>query len=457
MNARPYSTPSQHDPVRRTLGAPRNPRRSGSPLPCAALLLVLLCSGCTSVLSPIHGIPARRLPPQFLAPPRADLVQIDLSMLRQDPPDEYLLGPGDILGIFVEGVLGNPEEAPPVHFPEAESPLPPAIGFPIPVREDGTISLPLIPPVLVRGMTTAQAEQAIRAEYTQKRQILQPGRDGIIVTLIKERTHQVIVVREDGGTSQLSVGAGGLVTGSLRKGTGDIVNLPAYQNDILHALAETGGLPGLDAKNEVVVIKSRLANRDQYAALLQEFYACSAGDPCVCPPPPPDGPGVIRIPLRVPPGFIPNLRPQDIILEDGDIVYVEAREAEVFYTAGLLPGGQHPVPRDYDITVLAAMGIAGGGIDQGGGGGGGSVVGGGGIGGLGGAPPTQLYVLRQLPCRQQVTIAVDLVRAVNDPRENILVAPGDTLILRYKTREEVLNFSLATFFTFGIQQLFTSD
>jgi hypothetical protein len=35
----------------------------------------------------------------------------------------------------------------PVHFPEREAEnLPPAVGFPIPVREDGTISLPLIPP-----------------------------------------------------------------------------------------------------------------------------------------------------------------------------------------------------------------------------------------------------------------------------------------------------------------------
>jgi protein involved in polysaccharide export with SLBB domain len=424
------------------------------------MALALACCGCTSILSPIHGIPARRLPPQFLAVPRANLVPVDLGMLRQEPPREYLLGAGDVLGVYIEGVLGEVELAPPVHFPDEKSALPPAVGFPIPVREDGTISLPLIEPILVRGLTLTQAEEAIRREYTQRRVIIQPGREKILVTLIKERTYQVIVVREDTGSSgEVSLGPNQVITGPLRKGTGEVVNLPAYQNDVLHALAETGGLPGLDAKNEVKILKARYANPEAHAAFLAKVYACDAGDPCSCPPPIPDGPGVIRIPLRVPPGVIPNVRPQDVILEDGDIVHIESRESEVFYTGGLLPGGQHPLPRDYDITVLAAMGIAGGGIDQGGmtssGGGGG--VGGGMIAGLGGASPTQLYVLRRLPCGQQINIAVDLVRAVNDPRENILIAPGDTLILRYKPREEILNFSLAAFFTYGLRELFTND
>lgn len=79
---------------------------------------------------------------------------------------------------------------------------------------------------------------------------------------------------------------------------------------------------------------------------------------------------------------------------------------------------------------------------------------GGTIAGLGGASPTELYILRPLPCNQQITIKVDLTRAANDPRENILVGPGDTLILRYSCQEEVINFSLATFFIYGIQELF---
>jgi hypothetical protein len=155
--------------------------------------------------------------------------------------------------------------------------------------------------------------------------------------------------------------------------------------------------------------------------------------------------------MRLPPGVIPNFRPEDIILEDGDIVYIESREAEVFYTGGLLPGGEFKIPRDYDLDVVAAMALTGGGISspqQRGGGGGGM----GGMGQLfGGVPPGMLYVLRKTPCNGQITIEIDLAKANVDPRERILVQPGDILILRFKPSEEILNFGLGTFFTFGIQ------
>ena len=81
--------------------------------------------------------------------------------------------------------------------------------------------------------------------------------------------------------------------------------------------------------------------------------------------------------------------------------------------------------------------------------------GGGGMGGMGrlfgGVPPGMLYVLRKTPCNGQITIEIDLAKANVDPRERILVQPGDILILRYKPSEEILNFGLGTFFTFGIQ------
>jgi quercetin 2,3-dioxygenase len=86
---------------------------------CAAVLCVVL-AGCTSITAPISGVPAHRLPPQFLAPPKNDLLPIDISRLRQTPPDEYLVDRGDILGIYVEGVLGAADEhhvAPGAGFP----------------------------------------------------------------------------------------------------------------------------------------------------------------------------------------------------------------------------------------------------------------------------------------------------------------------------------------------------
>src|SRR3954447_13831323 len=64
-------------------------------------LISLLSSGCMALLSPSNGVPAHRLPPQFHAPPKNNLVPIDISRLRQEPPPYYLVDADDILGIFI--------------------------------------------------------------------------------------------------------------------------------------------------------------------------------------------------------------------------------------------------------------------------------------------------------------------------------------------------------------------
>ncbi len=432
---------------------------------CFFCVIVSALPGCTSLLSPIHAIPACRVPPQFLAKPRANYAELELHRLGQESPDAYRLDKDDVLGVYIEGVLppkGVEEvaEAPPVHFPEAGSDLPPAVGFPIPVRDDGTLALPLIDPIDVRGMTLTEVQERIREAYTVDKEILKPGRDRIIVTIMEERTVRVIVVREDrsdelalAGGEQLS-GQRELVSGTDRSGSGYVLDLPAYKNDLMHALAKTGGLPGLNAKNEVKILRRRLANQRQTGAFIDSFYAQYECDKCMAPPPLPDDPSTIKIPLRFPPGRSPRFEQDDVILEDGDIVYIEARDTEVFYTGGLLPGGQYPFPRDYDIDVLGAMAVAGQGV-----GGTARTVGGGSAatvigGGFSGASPTQLYVFRTLDDGRSVTISVDLVEAMNNQSQRLLVKPGDTLVLRYKPCEEILNFSLVTFFTFGVRQLF---
>jgi protein involved in polysaccharide export with SLBB domain len=426
------------------------------------LVVSALSSGCTALTMPINGVPARRLPPQFFATPRSNAVPVDVSRLSQQPPRQYLLDKGDILGIYIEGVLpfnapDEPPSPPPVNYPTAESLLPPSIGYPTPVQEDGSIFLPLIEPVQVRGLTVDQAREKIKQAYTTAR-ILAEGRAQPVVSVIRERTYNVLVVRQDTGASSSIGGASATIRQSDEAATGGLVKLPAYQNDVLHALMLTGGLPGFNAQNEIQVLRSSQADQRKRDEFIRAFYEAQAPykDPCLCPPKLPDDPTIVRIPLRLPPGVVPAIRPQDIILEDGDIVFIENRDTEVYYTGGLLPGGEFPLPRDYDLDVIGAIALAGGsvgGMQQGGGGGG---MGGRGMMGaqsLGGVPPGMLYVLRRTPCDGQVTIEVDLARAINDPRDRPLVQPGDILILQYKPNEEILNFGLATFFTYGIFQL----
>jgi protein involved in polysaccharide export with SLBB domain len=426
------------------------------------ILLGGLSTGCSTITQPISGIPAKRLPPQFLAQSKNNLVPLDPSRLSQEPPRDYLLDEGDILGIYIEGILpyvppDRPPEPPPVNFPDATSQLDPSLGFPVAVINDGTIQLPNLEPIKVRGLTIDQTRDLIRKYYLDSEILKESSRLQPIVTLMKERTYNVIVVRQDMGSSGGGAAAQGssnsFTRGADQSATGRMVKLKAYQNDVLNALIESGGLPGVNARNEVKVLRASRADqrrRDEFVQQFYQQYYCNP-DPCGCPPPLPEDPSVLKIPMRLPPGVIPSFRPDDIILEDGDIVYIESRDAEVFYTGGLLPGGEFKIPRDYDLDVVAAMALTGGGISspqQGGGGGGGM----GGMGRLfGGVPPGMLYVLRKTPCNGQITIEIDLAKANVDPRERILVQPGDILILRYKPSEEILNFGLGTFFTFGIQ------
>ena len=426
----------------------------------AFLLIVVSMSatGCTAVIQPINSLPAHRVPRQFLAQPRANKVPIDFSRLRIIPPEKYLLEAGDVLGVYVEGVLGSLNEAPPVQLAQQGSDLPPAIGYPVAIREDGTISLPLLQPIPVRGLTLEQVERIIFDHYTGEapggRSILRREEARIIVTLLQKHTYRVIVIRQDNAaTSQNRAGDQAIRASQSRtdlSSRGFVLDLPAGQNDVLSALAQTGGLPGVNSKPEVKVLRGnevRWRDRERQVQAWIDQYGGNK-DPCFIPPPIPEDTSALKIPLRTPPGVIPNIRQEDITLYDGDIVMVESRESEVYYTGGLLPGGERQLPRDFDLDVLGAVAISGGSV------GAPTGLGRGALTGAQAVPPTQLIVLRKTPGGGQIAISVDLIRAVNDPRSRLLVQPGDTLILRYKPEEEIVNFGLTTFFTYGIRELF---
>lgn len=402
-----------------------------------SLVLLAIMSGCSVYR---NTVPAYLIGPGTPMGAREDREAINFLRLRQDPPDAYRLDSRDVLGIYIEGVLGNKEEPPPVHFPETGD-LPPAVGYPVPVREDGTISLPLVPAVEIRGLTLTEAEQKIRSEYIE-RKILKQDRDRIIVTLMRPRTYHVLVVREDtanivpNGSNPQQL-AQTLAFGTQRRGLTQAVELRAYENDVLHALSETGGLPGMDALNEVIILRRAFNSpneRDQYMHTLNDPTTYSQLL---------SGPNVVRIPLRLGPcdGQL-NFSERDIVLQNGDIVFVQSRETEVYYTGGLLDGGQFPLPRDYDIDVLEAMAMAGGKITSGTGGSDDTFGRGNGIGAL--FPATRVIVLREVG-GEQIPIEVNLKRAMVDPQERITVLPGDFIVLEYKPIELIGNVLINTF------------
>ncbi|MFG0335805.1 MAG: polysaccharide biosynthesis/export family protein [Maioricimonas sp. JB049] len=396
-----------------------------------ASVTLLVLTGCSSTSLHTQAIPAKRVPVEFLGRPREAMQQISISRLAQDPPAVYQLAPGDVLGIYIQNVLGSEEDAPPVHFPERGDQAP-ALGFPVPIREDGTVALPYVRPIPLTGLTLTQAAEAIRTTYVEE-EVLRAGQSKIIVTLMRPRKYRVTVIREEGGGRE----------GMTKRGSGETVELPAYENDVLHALNETGGLPGLDARNEIYVIRGSFedgAERDRMIAMIR-----SCRVPCQCPPEIPEHPGVTRIPIRFYPDEVPDFTEKDIILHSGDIVYIPARDTDKFYTGGVLAGGEFLLPRDYDIDVLKAIALTGGPVGSGGtgimnAGGQGSSRSFGNRGASGaGANPSDLIVVRELPCGGQLPIRVDLNKAIVDESERILVQPGDMLILRYTLSEELYN------------------
>ncbi len=400
-------------------------------------LLSLLSSGCASFSNPVaNGVPVQLLPPELLAEPKEQLEAIPFVWLRRPTVDEYRLGPGDVLGIYADGIFGDRTTTPPTVLSQT-SDRPPAVGLPHPVRPDGTISLPLLPPVRVAGMTIEEVEREIVEAYEVKRKFINSERDRVIVTLMFPRREQVLVIREDTQDARPNTSDFGALSRFNRvsleergENSGQTVGLPAYENDLLHALTATGGLPGLDAENEVIIQRGGF-RKDP-----------STGDALYAPA------DTVRIPLRIRPGSPIPFAPSDIILHSGDVIYIRRRTTDFYFTGGLLPAQEVPLPRDRDLNVVEAITRIGGPVLNGGLNAS-NLAGGIVAAGIGNPSPSLLSVLRTTVDGRQVNIRVDLNLALRDPRENILLQAGDVVLLqetrgeafaRYVTNAFTLNF-----------------
>jgi hypothetical protein len=401
-----------------------------------------LMSGCASLTNPVlNGIPVRLLPDDVLCTPKREQMQtIPLSLLGQQRPDDYVLAAGDVIGVFIAGVFpltqaDQPFPTPPVYFPSQIDPLgaglPPSLGYPITIRHDGRLALPLIEPVLLEGLTVEKAHERIRSAYLDKG-ILQPGRESVLVTLMQPRQVRVLVFRQEVGG--FSAGGRGDISGNnVKQGTGHIVDLRAYENDVVNALAKSGGLPGLDAFAGVFIFRGGQSN----PALSEALPKLQPGKE-----------GTVLSEIGVKTDYIPvrwaageplPFKPEDAILNDGDVVLLEARVQELFYTGGLLPAGEQVLPRDYDLDVVEAVAQIRGTLINGAFGGSnftGRLI----QQGIGNPNPSALTVIRRTADGGQIPISVDLNRALEDPRERILVQADDMLILQETKSEAVARY-----------------
>jgi protein involved in polysaccharide export with SLBB domain len=409
------------------------PRSKGTIGIAVMLVLCGLVCGCTAITNPVaDGIPVRLLPDEVIGPARTCWQTIPLSTLRQSEPDVYRLAAGDVLGVFIDGFVGAvtvPVNVAPLLQLPTQNRLPPSAGYPIKVQQDGTIGLPAVPKLAVAGMTVGEAREAIRDLYVKK-ELIRPENERILVTLLHPREVEVLVFRQE--ATSLFYGPDGPFPSSKRN-AGFLVDLPAYKNDVLHALARTGGLPDQDAYNEIIIYRDCFHNHHQREDMLRQLEQARPGEPLPLLPGAPVG-ETIRIPLRLPAGAPLPFRHEDAILRSGDVVFLEARDEQAFFTGGLLPPGKWQLPRDQDLDVLEAITRVRGPLYNGAFGGSslaGNIV----VPGLGSPSPSLLIVLRRLPGKGQIPITVDLRAAMRHPEERLIVRPGDLLVLQEKPVE----------------------
>ena len=244
--------------------------------------------------------------------------------MRRTQLDVYRVGPGDTLGIVIDKVFGNIEQ--PFQATQGErSDTPPGLGYPVPVREDGTISLPQIPPVNVAGMSMLEIEKALRVAYTIEQKVISnPKNYSAIVTLLRKRTAKVLVIRQDAGINAAvangTFDGGKPVNDALRRGTGQLLELPNGENDLLTALIKTGGIPGDYAVDDVVIERTRPTP----VAPVDAKGTASKDDSAKYPAK--NLKQTIHIPLRLGANEPVPFTKEDITLQSGDVVFVALRK-----------------------------------------------------------------------------------------------------------------------------------
>lgn len=385
-------------------------------------LLLMVIAGCYAPLqSP--GIPASALPDTFRAPLKAHSAELNYAMLKRNTPREFRLGADDLVRIEIADLAARIRRLPAPNGVQPPQPVPYAHVAEVPVDEQGQMLLPIVGHVRVGNMTLSEARQQIAAEYAKG--VLDSPRVG--VTLVQSATSRVMVL---GNVARPGV-----------------YDLPKYENDVAHAITMAGGLLAEQA-DEIQVHKR----------IVVQPPAPPANRAYPLQPPTQARPmsqlAVLRIPLRSlhPVVFSPN----QMVLNDGDVVVVKNYPEEVFFVVGRLSpnnlvrfsqgrenrdlGNGFVLPKDRDVDVVTAVAMAGyiDPIDS----------------------PTTVTVHRVQPDGNPMLIRVDLIAARTDRRQNVMVRPGDIIYLNpdgawwfRRTLDRVIPQLITAPYTQGISRL----
>jgi len=394
---------------------------------------------------------------------RTACAPLNYAELVLPPPCVYQLGPGDLLELTIPGLFPGSETRP----------------ISVDVLDTGELNVPMVGAIAVDGLTMAQAQAKVNATLA----------NGILVNpsaslrLVERGTVSVLVLGEveQPGVHRLpryenDVGHAVAAAGGFTEEADDTIEIhrrataahtrplasghpdyplqptrydasrlvqPASHTDMrgnawftpTSLQASEGansarGTPGMrrlpDISRPPSVTRMGPVSWREPAGVIERHHIPTPQSDMAfehAPTTIPQQQPIIRIPLRFAGHIV--LTPDLVALNTGDVIVIPKRKDEVFYVVGKLSesnrvrfsvgdrdreiGNGFLLPEDREIDVVTAVAMAGY-IDP--------------I-----ESPTTVTVHRTKPDGMPLLVTVDLIEARADPRETILVQPGDIIYL----------------------------
>jgi polysaccharide export outer membrane protein len=264
------------------------------------------------------------------------------------------------------------------------------------VADSGAIQVPLVGDIDVAGLSLTDAEQWIRQVSVERQIYRQPH---VSVQMKRRKTIEVRVI----GAVKLP----------------GVYHLPAAGSDLLSALVAAGGMT--DEAGMIIEIRHPSSTVAASSAVGPEGVALAS---FVSSPEAPER--LVRVDLSE---LNRSESPPDLHMEDGTVVMVMQRESRTISVIGLVRRpDNYELPTDETLRVLDALALAGG--------------------------PTvsvadKVRVIRHLPDKEDpVVIAVSIRNAKRRGKENLVLAPGDVVVVQ-ETPTTVVVETIRGFIRFG--------
>jgi polysaccharide export outer membrane protein len=317
-----------------------------------------------------------QLPTEYAASPAVDMNTLDLSGLAGPTSDKGVICWGDVLSIEIDAGLPSLE----------------ARKSSVRVAKDGTAKIPLIGHVAVAGFEVEAAEAAIIDAARTRGVYPNPY---VSVRIAGERKNRITVVGavEKPGTCSLPRGASSLMAAIVA--SGGLNNTAKGDVEIRHTDPQLT-VPSLAGANDA-------ASDPNGTRLVSHEVAANQND------------GVVRINLM----DAAKGEGGKQELQNGDVVNIIPRELPPIHVLGLVnKPGSFDTTANRDMHLLDALALAEG---------------------CSSPVADKVTIRRQVPGEKEPVMIVASVRKAMDGQDNVLLSPGDTVMVRQTPQTVVVD------------------